>query len=164
MAVAPFRHPLPAHVLAQGSKVFGPTPRILAGVCSGIGALVVIGGAVWSALRRREPRSVVSNGLIAAGTLIIGASGLLNSLLDAMTAFAVTLLVGIVVLFVGFLVATTATAAGAEAAAAEAAAGATATARSGVLPKPGASASGSDRGSGERAELPAEDLAGRATG
>jgi len=50
---------------------------------------------------------VVSNGLIAAGTVILGASGLLNSVFDAMSAFAVTLLVGITVIFGGFLVATT---------------------------------------------------------
>lgn len=108
LAVAPFTHPLPRGDLVQGSKVFGPLPRALAGACSGVGALVVLGGAVWSAARVRDRRAVVSNSLIAAGTLITGASGLLNSVLDAMTAFAVTLLVGISVLFAGFLVATAA--------------------------------------------------------
>jgi hypothetical protein len=49
---------------------------------------------------------VWSNGLIALGTLILGASGTLNSVFGAMTAFAVTLLVGISVIFAGFLVAT----------------------------------------------------------
>jgi hypothetical protein len=106
VAVAPFTHPLPAHRLVQGSAVFGPAPRVLAGVCSGVGALVVFAGAVWSAWRQRRARSLLSNGLIAAGTALLGASGLLNSVLDAMTAFAVTLLIGICVLFAGFLVAT----------------------------------------------------------
>jgi hypothetical protein len=49
---------------------------------------------------------VGANLLIAAGTLVLGAGGLFNSVLDAMTAFAVTLLVGITLLFAGFLLAT----------------------------------------------------------
>jgi hypothetical protein len=44
--------------------------------------------------------------LIAVGTLVLGAGGLFNSVLDAMEAFAVTLLVGIALLFAGFLLAT----------------------------------------------------------
>jgi len=95
---------LPRHHLAQGSEVFGALPRIAAGVASGGGALVVFGGALWSALRQR--RLVLGNLLIAAGTAITGASGLLNSVDDAMTGFAVTLVVGVTVIFVGFLVAT----------------------------------------------------------
>ncbi len=54
---------------------------------------------------------MLSNGLIAVGTLVLGASGLLNSVFDAMSAFAVTLMVGIATVFAGFLVATTAPAA-----------------------------------------------------
>jgi hypothetical protein len=46
-----------------------------------------------------------ANGVIALGTLVLGASGLLNSLLGDMQAFAVTLAVGITILFVGFLLA-----------------------------------------------------------
>ena len=49
---------------------------------------------------------LVANLLIAAGTLVLSAGGLLNSVLDEMEAFAVTLVAGISVLFVGFLVAT----------------------------------------------------------
>ena len=82
----------------------------LAAVASGGGALIVLAGAAWSAVHIRQRRAVLSNGLIAAGTLVLGASGLLNSVIDAMTAFAVTLLAGIVVLFAGFMVAATATA------------------------------------------------------
>ena len=113
VAIAPFTHAVPRHELVQGSDVFGPLPRVLAAVASGVGALIVIGGAVWSAWRaargpHRRPRMVAANGLIALGTLILGASGLLNSVVDAMTAFAIALLAGIVVLFTGFLIATTA--------------------------------------------------------
>jgi hypothetical protein len=110
VVTAPFTRPLPANELAQGSQVFGVLPRLLAGVGSAGGALVIFCGAAWSAWRVRRsgaPRRLVwSNGLIALGTLILGASGTLNSVFGAMTAFGVTLLVGIVVIFGGFLVAT----------------------------------------------------------
>ncbi|MDQ6799158.1 MAG: hypothetical protein M3011_14275 [Actinomycetota bacterium] len=113
---APLRAPVPADRLPQGSEVFGALPRILAAVASGAGASVVLGGALWSAWRFWRGRGVSSsvpagrlagaNVLIAAGTLVLGAGGLFNSVLDAMEAFALTLLVGIALLFAGFLVAT----------------------------------------------------------
>jgi hypothetical protein len=105
---------LPRHHLAQGSEVFGALPRIAAGVGSGGGALVVFAGALWSALRER--RLVLANILIAVGTAITGASGLLNSVADAMTGFSVTLVIGVTVIFVGFLLATSTTGASDEAA------------------------------------------------
>jgi hypothetical protein len=103
-----------------GKDVFGAVPRILAAVGSGVAALVIIAGAVWSAWRvwrGRNPslagqrnvaapgRLVLGNLLIAAGTLVLSASGTLAGRLGKDRAFAVTLLVGIVILFVGFLVA-----------------------------------------------------------
>ncbi|MGI9022434.1 MAG: hypothetical protein ACR2HV_04235 [Acidimicrobiales bacterium] len=116
--VAPLQAAVPSERLPQGSDVFGALPRVLAAVASGAGATVVLGGAVWSAWRfwrRRGGASPVpaarlagANLLIAAGTLVLGAGGLFNSVLDEMQAFAVTLLVGIALLFTGFLVATTA--------------------------------------------------------
>jgi hypothetical protein len=118
VVTAPFRAPLPVNELVQGSKVFGPLPRILAAVGSAGGAVVIFGGSVWSAWRvwRRhgDRRFVWSNGLIAAGTLVLGASGTLNSVFGAMTAFAVTLLVGIAVIFAGFLLAAGRRAGGAQ--------------------------------------------------
>jgi hypothetical protein len=109
VVMAPFRAPLPVDELVQGSKVFGPLPRVLAAVASAGGAAAILAGAVWSAWRVRrtqgERRLLWSNGLIAVGTLVLGASGTLNSVFGAMTAFAVTLLVGISVIFAGFLVA-----------------------------------------------------------
>jgi hypothetical protein len=113
VVTAPFRAPLPVNQLVQGSKVFGPLPRILAAAGSAGGAIVIFGGAAWSAWRavvKDAPRRLVwSNGLIALGTLILGASGTLNSVFGAMTAFAVTLLTGIVVIFSGFLLASAGT-------------------------------------------------------
>ena len=125
MAVAPFDGPGRRPTSCpKGSDVFGPLPRILAAVCSGGAALVIVGGALWSAWRlvrgrrrgaaggRRRPRagSPLGNVLIAAGTLVLSASGTLNARLGAETAFAVTLVTGVAVLFVGFLVATSASA------------------------------------------------------
>jgi len=114
--VAPLEATVPSNRLPQGSDVFGALPRVLAAVASGLGATVVLGGAAWSAWRfwrRRKGASPVpaarlagANLLIAAGTLVLGAGGLFNSVLDAMEAFAVTLLVGIGLIFAGFLVAT----------------------------------------------------------
>ena len=107
LLVAPFAAPVPVDQLPQGQDVFGVLPRVLAAVASGGGAVVVIGGAVWSAWRLPAGgRMLVANLLIAAGTLVLSAGGLLNSVLDEMEAFAVTLVAGITVLFVGFLVAT----------------------------------------------------------
>lgn len=116
VAVAPLVGPIDADVLPQGSDVFGVLPRVLAALASGLGALVVFSGAVWSVVRlvRSGPttdvvpagRLAAGNGLIALGTAVLSTSGLLNSVLGEMQAFAVTLTAGVVVLFAGFLVAT----------------------------------------------------------
>lgn len=104
---SPLRQPLPAHELAQGSRVFDAGPRVFAAVGSGLGALAVFAGAAWSAARARSARLVLANVLIAAGVAANGASGLLNSVLGEMRGFVVMLATGIVLLFVGFLIATT---------------------------------------------------------
>ncbi|MGH9181443.1 MAG: hypothetical protein ACRDY5_06990, partial [Acidimicrobiales bacterium] len=108
-AQTPLTAELPRHELARGSEVLGVLPRALAAGASGLGALVVVAGALWSAVRERGARRghlVAANLLIALGTVVTGASGLLNSVLDEMDGFAVTLLVGITLIFAGFLVAT----------------------------------------------------------
>ena len=104
--MSPLTGPLPTDELAQGSDVFGPAPRILAALASGIGALTIFVGAAVSAFRYRRGRMLWSNVLIALGTVILSSSGLLNSVLDEMDGFALTLVVGISVIFAGFLVAT----------------------------------------------------------
>ena len=106
LVVAPLHAPVPVDQLPSGQEVFGALPRVLAAVASGGGAIVVIGGAAWSAWRFRRGPMLVANGLIALGTLVLSAGGLFNSVLDEMEAFAVTLVAGITVLFAGFLVAT----------------------------------------------------------
>lgn len=109
VAVAPLTGPIPTDALPQGSDVFGPLPRILAAVASAGGALVVFGGAALSVARLLRGggarRLAAGNALIALGTVVLSTSGLLNSVLDEMEGFAVTLAVGITVLFAGFVVA-----------------------------------------------------------
>jgi hypothetical protein len=116
---APLRAPVPAGELPEGSQLFDPLPRVLAAMGSGVGALVVIGGALWSAWRllrgagqprgagRVSPRRLAAgNVVIATGTLVLSASGTLAGRLGKDRAFAVTLVLGVVILFCGFLIAT----------------------------------------------------------
>jgi formate hydrogenlyase subunit 4 len=76
-------------------------------------------GAAWSAVLLARGRSrpggsqvtnpsrlVVGNVLIALGTLVLGASGTVAGRIGAVRAFALSLVIGITVLFSGFLVAT----------------------------------------------------------
>jgi hypothetical protein len=116
LAVAPFTGPIDPDHLPQGSDVFGALPRVLAAVCSSGGALVVFGGAAWSAYQALRGRTgargvgarrlALANVVIAAGAATLSASGLLNSVADEMIAFAITLTAGITLLFAGFLLAT----------------------------------------------------------
>ncbi|MED5394436.1 MAG: hypothetical protein VYA26_08285, partial [Actinomycetota bacterium] len=98
--------------LPQGSAVFGAGPRVAAAVASSVGALVVIVGSTWSMIRLGRiggpvaRRGAAGNGLIVGGALVLSWGGLLNSILDEMTGFAVSLLVGISLIFAGTLTAT----------------------------------------------------------
>jgi len=118
----PLKTSVSGHELPTGREVFGPFSRALAAIGSGVPALVIIGGAVWSAWRimrgnspsltssvRRQissPRRLaLGNTLIAVGTLVLSGSGSLAGRFGKDQAFAITLLAGVTVLFVGFLVA-----------------------------------------------------------
>lgn len=120
---APTARPIEPDELPKGSEVFGAAPRVLAAVGSGLAALVIVVGALWSivrVVRGRTPavgsasrnvtdvrRHVTANTAIAVGTLVLSGSGTLAGRLGADRAFAVTLLIGVCVLFAGFLVAAT---------------------------------------------------------
>jgi hypothetical protein len=112
VVAAPIEPGFASDVLPQGSDVFGAGPRVAAAVASSVGALVVILGSLWSMarlLRSSAPKArtgAVGNGLIVLGALVLSAGGLLNSVLDEMTGFAVSLLVGISLIFAGALAAT----------------------------------------------------------
>lgn len=104
LTVAPLTGAIPPDQLPQGSDVFAPLPRVLAAVASGAGALVIVAGAIWSIARRQL---VVTNLLIVAGTLVLSTGGLFNSVADEMDAFSLSLVLGISLIFVGFLLAPT---------------------------------------------------------
>lgn len=126
----PFRAPLTGD-MPSGKEVFGPAPRIMAAVGSGVASLVLIGGALWSAYRLLRVRAAradattgaagvptpavaagapgpgrlaVTNLLIAAGTLVLGTGGTLFGTGDRMVDFGIWLATGITLLFAGFLV------------------------------------------------------------
>lgn len=108
---APMRTPS-GTAIPVASHVFGTFPRALAGIGSGVGATVILVGAVVSAVRyardRARPgsaRRAGANALIAAGTLSLSSGGLLQGFVGHDEAFAVTLAVGISVIFLGFRVA-----------------------------------------------------------
>jgi hypothetical protein len=120
--IAPTKSPVVSTEFPAGREIFGVTPRILAAVGSGVPAMFIIVGALWSAWRvvkKQNPaasksitRTVTSpkrlaggNVLIAVGTLVLSASGTLAGRLGQDRAFAITLLCGVSILFSGFLVA-----------------------------------------------------------
>lgn len=123
--VAPMKAAVDPDAFPTAKELFGPLPRVLAAVGSGLPAVVIIVGALWSAFRvvrgrvpavtntaRRmalRPRLLaLGNVLIALGAIVLSASGTLAGRLGKDTAFAVTLVVGVVVLFAGFMVASNA--------------------------------------------------------
>jgi hypothetical protein len=94
-----------------GKEHFGVLPRVLAGAASGIGATVVLVGAVWSAVRFARSRAegtsrlAAGNALIALGTLVLSSGGLVQGAVGKDQAFALTLAAGIAVIYAGFAVA-----------------------------------------------------------
>lgn len=124
--VAPTRRSIQPGEFPAARELFGVLPRVMAAIGSGIPALVIIIGALWSTwrvVRAKSPsfmspnprivysprRLAIGNVLIAAGTLVLSASGSLGGRLGKDRAFAVTLLTGLVILFLGFLVASNST-------------------------------------------------------
>jgi len=84
----------------------GSLARILAGVGSGVGSVVLIGGALWSAwvfLRKRHNgRRALANVIIAGGVIVVALGGTaaftgLGGVLEY------TNLVGLAIIFAGFL-------------------------------------------------------------
>lgn len=84
----------------------GSAPRILAGVGSGLGSVALIGGALWSAWiffrKRQNGRRAIANVIIAVGVFVVAAGGTVT-LTGANNVLEVTNLVGIAVMFAGFL-------------------------------------------------------------
>jgi hypothetical protein len=109
---APIDAPIDGTAIPVGSEVFGAFPRVLAAIGSGVGAVVIIAGALWSAARFARARTVAGNGrraganlLIAAGTLVLSSGGLLQGIAGKDEAFVISLATGITIIYAGFLVA-----------------------------------------------------------
>jgi hypothetical protein len=109
--------------IPMGSEVMAPAVRALSRYYSYAGFLIVVAGAVWSAVKlARKPgerfkRLAQGNGLIAAGTAVV-ALGSAFARQGQGTVFAVGLAVGVTVMYLGFL--RTSTPSGRKAAVAEA--------------------------------------------
>ena len=109
-AYAVFATPVDLRVALDSGRGFpdGSLPRILAAVGSGVGSLVLVGGALWSAwvfmTKRRNGRRAVSNIVIAAGVLIVAAGGT-ATFTGASGILELANLVGVSVMFAGFVLA-----------------------------------------------------------
>jgi hypothetical protein len=104
--------PVSGREIPVGSEVFDALPRILAALGSGVGALVILGGALWSGYRYARDRSAekrgrlaAANGLIALGTLVLSSGGLVQGIVGHDESFTPSLAAGITVIYAGFLVA-----------------------------------------------------------
>lgn len=101
----------PTGGIPVGKDHFGVLPRVLAGVGSGLGALVVFAGAVWSAIRFARRRAegtgalAAGNVLIALGVLVLSSGGLLQGIIGQDESFVISLAIGIGVIYLGFVVA-----------------------------------------------------------
>ncbi len=99
----------PVDVAAAGDTGRGfmdAPPRVLAGIGSGVGSVVLVLGALWSAWafmrRNHQGRRAVANVVIAVGVLIVAAGGTV-AFTGASGILETTNLVGIAVMFAGFL-------------------------------------------------------------
>ena len=106
--------PVSGTAIPVGKDVFGVLPRVLAAVGSGVAAVVILVGAVYSAARYARDRSApgharmaAANVLIALGTLVLSSGGLVQGAIGHDEAFTVSLAVGISVIYGGFLLAAT---------------------------------------------------------
>ncbi len=104
---------VPRNSIPVGKDVFDVLPRVLAAAGSGLGALVIFGGAVYSAARFARDRSTpgsarlaAANALIALGTIVLSSGGLVQGIVGHDEAFALSLAIGISVIYSGFLVST----------------------------------------------------------
>lgn len=86
----------------------GSLPKLLAGIGSGLGTVVLIGGALWSAWvflrRKKQGRRALANAIIAVGVVIAALGGTV-AFTGASGVLELTNLLGVSVMFVGFLLA-----------------------------------------------------------
>lgn len=81
--------------------------RLMTPFLNSFGTIALVGGAIYSAWvfwrRRIMPHRVVSNILIAVGAILPAFGGTLMRLTDSLTAFYLLELLGIIIIFTGFL-------------------------------------------------------------
>jgi hypothetical protein len=111
MLSAPIHGRIAPDGIPIGKDHFGVLPRVLAASASGLGATVVLVGAVVSTVRFARSRAegtsrlAAGNALIALGTLVLSSGGLVQGAVGKDQAFALTLATGIAVIYAGFAVA-----------------------------------------------------------
>lgn len=111
--LAPFVAPLPTSGIPEGSEVFGftfmiesltlPGPRLFAAVSGAVGSLVIIGFAAVSATRswRTNRKLAYGNLLIVGGVLVPAVGGSLTALGES-SALAISLAIGVALLWLGY--------------------------------------------------------------
>ena len=81
--------------------------RLMSRLFSSIGAVALVGGALYSAWvywrRHVMPHRVLSNILIAVGAILPGVGGRLMRVEESLTIFYILELLGIIIIFIGFL-------------------------------------------------------------
>ncbi len=91
---------LPGFVMPSGVSLMAPVFNVF-------GTIALVGGAIYSAWvfwrRRVMPHRVVSNILIAVGAIVIASGGTLLRAGGSVTAYHLLHLLGIVIVFIGFL-------------------------------------------------------------
>lgn len=106
--IAVFSSPVDLSAALDTGRGFERAPfvRVLAGIGSGLGSIVLFGGALrsaWVFLRHRHNgRRALANAVIAVGVLIVAAGGT-ATFTGASGLVDITNLVGVSVMFVGFL-------------------------------------------------------------
>ncbi len=115
--LAPMTHAIGSEGIPEGRELFDfiievggislPGPRVFAAFAGGVATLIIVGLAGYSALKfRRSNRMLAAgNGLIVLGTLAPAFGGSFTALGDA-AGFAIALLIGAILLWAGYRVAT----------------------------------------------------------
>lgn len=108
VSVTPFARSLPAAgipadifpSIAEGG--FGP--RLLAAIAGGTGTLVLVGSALWGAVRFRKsnPRRAAANLVITAGVLAAATGGTILGFLHESSAFSISLLAAASLIWWGY--------------------------------------------------------------
>ena len=106
VVISPVSTPIATDGIPEGSELFGAGPRIIAAVSGAVGTIVLVGLALYSTVRfwGSNRRLGLGNILIVLGALAPALGGTLTGLGES-SALAVSLLIGAVLLWAGYRVA-----------------------------------------------------------